>query len=219
MRKMLRFRHFSRADGGVAAIEMALVLPFLVLLFLGTVEISRYYLISKRANNVAASMAQLLSTSTTARPEVQLHFIAGGIYTIPTIEPDTRAAGNGVWGAHNVSLASIEFIPVDKNCQTSNCNFDAMVRYSYSVDNEKMRPCGKATKVSDNVSLTSTTLPQSLYGSGSVLVADISYAYKPLFGTRFFGEMTLFRSAFMAPRYMPIVPFGPAKAPNLRLCS
>ncbi len=219
MRNMLRLKNFKRADDGVAAIEMALVLPMLVVLFLGTVEISRFYLISKRVNNVAASMAQLLSTSTAARTERQLQFIADGIYTIPTIEPDTRLAGNHVWKAHNVSLSSIEFVPLDKNCQTANCKFDAVVRYSFSVDGDQMRPCGKATKVADNVSLTRMTLPESIYGPGSVLVVDVSYAYRPLFGSKFLGELTLFRTSFMAPRYMPVVPFGPAKLPFLRICS
>jgi Flp pilus assembly protein TadG len=218
MKKMLWLNRFIKSDNGVAAVEMALVLPFLVLLFLGTVEISRFFLISKRVSNVSASIAQMLSTSSAVRPKEQLYFLASSIYSIPTIEPDTLSAGGSVWGSHNVSMASVEFVPVDKNCQTSNCNFDAMVRFTYSVDPDQMRPCGKATKVADGIVLTSNTLPASLYGPGSVIVADVSYAYKPLFGSRFFGDITLFKSSFMAPRYMTVVPFGP-NAPGLRICS
>jgi Flp pilus assembly protein TadG len=197
---------------------MALVLPFLVLLFLGTIEISRFFLIAKRVSNVSASIAQMLSTSTTMRPKEQLYFLASSIYTIPTIEPDTLSAGGSVWGSHNVSMASVEFVPRNANCQTSDCNFDAMVRYTYSVDAGQMRPCGRSTKVADGVALNRNTLPASLYGPGSVVVADVSYSYKPLFGSRFLGEIRLFKTSFMAPRSLTVVPFGPTNAPGLRIC-
>lgn len=217
--KKLRLSNFAKAQAGVAAIEFALVLPFLVLMFLGLIEISRYFLISKRVNNAAASAAQILATSSKMRPEVELRFMAGAIYTIPTLEPDTRSAGGSVWGAHSVSLSSIEFVPAASNCPNSNCPFNAMVRYTYSTNANEMRKCGVATPVDDGVALTHATLPKSLYGPGSTLAVDISYSYKPLFGSRFFGEMTLFRSSFMAPRYMPVVPFGPANNTNLLVCS
>lgn len=217
--KKLRLSNFAKAQAGVAAIEFALVMPILVLMFLGLIETSRYFLISKRVNNAAASVAQILSTSTKARPEVELRFMAGAIYAIPTIEPDTRSAGGSVWGAHSVAISSIEFVPLASSCMNSNCPFDAMVKYTYSTNANEMRKCGRATPVNDGVALTHKTLPKTLYGAGSTLAVDISYSYKPLFGSRFFGEMTLFRSAFMAPRYMPVVPFGPANGTNLLVCS
>lgn len=214
----LHVRRFARAETGVAAIEFALVLPILVALFMGSVEIARFYLISKRVSNAAASISQMLSTTSKTTTESNLQFMASSIYIIPTLEPDTMAKGGRIWGAQNVSIASIEFVPVNPSCQTSTCDFDARVKYAYSIDPEKIRKCGKATKVADGVALNHTTLPASLYGPGSVIAVDISYSYTPLFGTRFFGDMTLFRSAFMAPRYLPVFAFGPAKAPNLLIC-
>jgi Flp pilus assembly pilin Flp len=214
----LHVRRFARAETGVAALEFALVLPLLVLLFMGSIEIARFYLISKRVSNVAASISQMLSTSPKTQSVLSLNYLANSIYTVPTLEPDTMAKGGRIWGAHNVSIASIEFVPVNPSCQTSTCDFDARVKYTYSIDPEKIRKCGKATKVADGVALNHTTLPASLYGPGSVIAVDISYSYTPLFGTRFFGDLTLFRSAFMAPRYLSVLAFGPAKAPNLIIC-
>ena len=218
MKIILQLKRFSQANNGVAAVEMALVVPFLVLLFLGTVETSRFFVISKRVSNVSASIAQMLATTLVTRHRDSLQILANSIYSIPTIEQDTKSAGGSVWGSHNVSMASVEFVPQNKNCLTSNCNFDAMVRYAYSVNGDQTRPCGKATKVADGVTLTRNTLPASLYGPGSVVVVDVSYAYKPLFGTRFFGDITLVKSSFMAPRYMPVVSFGPSDNPGPRIC-
>lgn len=210
---------FMRAETGVAALEFALVLPVLMVLFMGTVEVSRYYLIFKRVSNTAASMAQLLASSEKARPDSELNFIAHSLYIIPTIEPDTMAAGGQMWGAHNVSMASVEFVPVRKGCTHANCKFDAMVRYTYSVDPEKKRPCGKARQEGNISRLDLKSLPSSIYGAGSTLVVDVSYAFKPLFGSRFFNDHKISVSSFMAPRYLPVVPFGPAKLPFLQICS
>jgi hypothetical protein len=208
-----------RAENGVAAIEFALVLPLLVVMFMGTVELSRYYLIFKRVSNTAASMVQILSTSEKMRPETELNFIASSLYVIPTIESDTKAAGGGMWGAHNVSIASVEFVSKVKGCTHANCKFDALVRYTYSVDPELKRPCGTLRQESNASRLDRNSLPSSIYGAGGTLVVDISYSFKPLFGSRFFKERTMFVSSFMAPRYLPVVPFGPAKPPVLQICS
>jgi Flp pilus assembly protein TadG len=63
---------FARHTGAVAAMELALVLPFLLLMFLGAIELSRFFMISKRVSNAAANMAQLLATSKGERTEGEL---------------------------------------------------------------------------------------------------------------------------------------------------
>lgn len=207
---MTKFRYFFKAETGVAALEFALVLPVFMVLFMGTVEVSRYYLVFKRVSNTAASMAQLLATSESPRPESELRFIASALYAIPTIESDTTTAGGGMWGAHNVSITSVEFVPVVSGCTNANCEFTAMARYAYSVDPAMKRPCGRLARQGRIESLNMGSLPDDLFGAGSTLVVDVSYSFKPLFGSRFFNVRRISVSSFMAPRYLPVVPFGPA---------
>jgi hypothetical protein len=67
--------------------------------------------------------------------------------------------------------------------------------------------------------LGSDSLPSIIFGAGSTIVVDISYSFKPLFGSRFFNERKISVSSFMAPRYLPVVSFGPTKEPVLQICS
>lgn len=124
-----------------------------------------------------------------------------------------------MWGAHNVSIASVEFVPQVKGCSNATCKFDAMVRYTYSVDSERKRPCGKSKQEAANARPDLNSLPAVIFGPGSTIVVDISYSFTPLFGSRFFSEHKINVSSYMAPRYLPVVPFGPAKMPFLQICS
>jgi hypothetical protein len=52
---------FRRDERGVAALEMAIVLPFLLTLFLGVMEISNYVLASQRTEKMAFTIADLVT--------------------------------------------------------------------------------------------------------------------------------------------------------------
>lgn len=66
-RRMLR--RFIRHERGVALIEMVAVTPFLILLVLGAVELSRYVLIAQKVNRAGFTLADMLSQE--APPTVQ----------------------------------------------------------------------------------------------------------------------------------------------------
>ena len=59
------FKRFCRADGGLAYLEFALVLPVLMTLFLGGVEVSRYILINQKVDKTATTMSDLIAQATT----------------------------------------------------------------------------------------------------------------------------------------------------------
>lgn len=58
------FKRFRRADGGVSAIEFALVLPVMVATFFGIAEISNYILAARKVANVASAAADLVAQDT-----------------------------------------------------------------------------------------------------------------------------------------------------------
>ena len=200
-----RLRAFRDCSRAVAAIEMALVMPFLILMFLGAVEMSRYFMISKRVSNAAANMAQLLATSTGDRQESSLIFIAQSRLLIPTLAEDSQI-GPSYETLHPAALASIEFRPTNASCN-ENCIYEAFVTDSFSYQKHIGRACGKLQQMSDDSEPSFTGVPASLYGPGSVVVADFVYTFTPLFGARFIKNFVIHRAAFLAPRYLDTVKF------------
>ena len=56
-------RHLARDSRGVAAVEFALLLPILLLLYFGVVELTQGVMTQQRANHVAATVGDLVSQS------------------------------------------------------------------------------------------------------------------------------------------------------------
>jgi Flp pilus assembly pilin Flp len=55
------FRRFRREDEAVAAVEFALILPFLVTLYLGSIEAASLFTVDKRVNSLSATMGDLVA--------------------------------------------------------------------------------------------------------------------------------------------------------------
>lgn len=55
------FRHFARSESGVSAIEFAFILPVMVIIFLGTVEVSNDVTAARRVAAVASIAGDLVA--------------------------------------------------------------------------------------------------------------------------------------------------------------
>ena len=64
MRLIARFRRFAVANKGLAALEFALVAPMMITLLFGSVEVLNALSANRRAQNVAASLADVTSRDT-----------------------------------------------------------------------------------------------------------------------------------------------------------
>ncbi|NDE90431.1 MAG: pilus assembly protein [Alphaproteobacteria bacterium] len=62
---MNNFTHFLKDTRGVAAIELAIVLPLLMTLFLGVVEISNFVLVNQRTEKMAYTISDVVSQGET----------------------------------------------------------------------------------------------------------------------------------------------------------
>ncbi|MAR55661.1 MAG: hypothetical protein CMM93_00615 [Rickettsiales bacterium] len=56
-----RFKHFLRAENAASLIEFAITFPVLLLLFLGSVEISRYIIIQQKVEKSSYTIADLVT--------------------------------------------------------------------------------------------------------------------------------------------------------------
>ena len=80
-----------------------------------------------------------------------------------------------------MTVSAVEFV-VNAASTTSN-GFDAKVRWSKTGPNGgTQRSCAKLTPVDATTSPSSTNLVRDIYGSGSLIIADVSYLYTPRFG-------------------------------------
>jgi Flp pilus assembly protein TadG len=62
---MMRFfNKCRRADGGLAAIEFALIIPVMLITFFGVAEISNYILAARKVANIASTAADLVTQDT-----------------------------------------------------------------------------------------------------------------------------------------------------------
>src|SRR5579871_1572756 len=69
MRALLALlRRFSHAKGGLAAIEFALILPFMALLYFGSIEVSLLISADRKVSQTASSLADLVARVDTINP-------------------------------------------------------------------------------------------------------------------------------------------------------
>lgn len=63
------------------------------------------------------------------------------------------------------------------------------------------------TSVPDTAVPSKTALPADVFGPGSIVVVDIVFSYTPIFGFGLFGTVPIARSAYLSPRYVPLIKY------------
>jgi Flp pilus assembly protein TadG len=226
---------FGRSTKAIAAVEFAIILPIMLIVALGSVETARMLTFSRRLNLVANTTVQMLTVSPPASPPSNVtipppntNITSGNVaYTdlhtaqdsamviFPQVLQDAVQKGVSWSNDIQISMASIRFVPTVLTCTTS-CTYQAAVVW-YSGSNH--RPCGinqvkaaandtstpSPTTLPKDLFPSSSTAPSALYSAGSVIVVDVDYTYKPLFTSKFFGQIRMQRSAYVAPRYVQLV--------------
>ncbi len=200
-------KQFWSARQAIAAVEFALVLPLLVILMLGSVEAARLITFARRVTLVATTAIEMLTQNGTGTVNyVDLHFAVDSTMVIfPQILQDA-AQKHVSWGNDiGVSIASVTFTPNPSTC-TSNCSYVANVVWNSGPNK---RTCGvPLISAPDTASPSKTTLPADVFGPGSLIVVDIVFSYTPIFGFGLFGTVPIARSAYLSPRYVPLIKYA-----------
>src|SRR3984893_17869337 len=196
-----RAKEFCGARQAIAATEFALVLPFLVILMLGSVEVSRAIIAARNVTAVATTASEMLSQGTRPVQYGDLHFASESTMVIfPQILQDAAQKGISWKNDISVLMAGVLFKPNPPSC-TSRCSYNANVVWNSGPNK---RTCGVLlTSAPDTAAPSTTTLPADVFGPGSLLVVDIVYNYTPIFSSTFtalfghplFGTIRIARSA------------------------
>lgn len=192
----------SKKQGGLAGLEFALISPVLLTLFAGTVDISNALVTARRMEVAAVSIAEIATTSSVQSQA--LNVLTGTQAWQATtaafaLFPDwTGASAKGTF-AITLSAVSLTSHPTD--C-TQNCSYTASVAWSITngLGQPRLRACGTLAAAPNGGSPSYATLPAGNFGPTSLLVADISYTFKPFFLGFITGDIAMMHSGYVSPR-------------------
>ncbi len=186
---------------GLAAIEFALLLPVLTAVLFGVVDLSLGVVMSRRLTVAAQETATIASTM--AVQAGSLNVITGAqawqASTAPfALFPLWRASPSS--GSFAITLSAVNFTTA-ASCKTG-CTYAAAVAWSAAnpAGQPELRACGSLAAVPNTSPSSLANLPAGLFGATSVLVADVSSVYVPMFTGVFVGDVPMLRSAYVSPR-------------------
>ncbi|UGY12652.1 TadE/TadG family type IV pilus assembly protein [Bradyrhizobium septentrionale] len=176
-----RLRQFRIDTNAVAAIEFAMILPFMLLLYVGGIELANGMAINVKVTAAAHSVADMVSQNTQVSA-TQLQNILGASTAILAPYP-TTINGN--------SLATVTVSGV-----STDSNGNATVQWSASYNGTSY---GTGRSIGQRI-----TLPSSLAGTQnynvSFVLGEVSYGYTPHLGFTISGTLTLADSYYLFPR-------------------
>lgn len=183
-------QRFRRSDSGAAAVEFALILPFLLLLYMGSIEASSLFTVDRRIEVIAATNADLVSRWNE------------NLGTIPssTVRDYFRAAEGIITPYTTTGLKQVvSFLRVAPDGTATvawSCGWNGGTglpnNQAYPIKVEMKKLVTGATEQSGNLT----------GGKQGYLVAStIEYSYKPLLGMVFPNALTLKSEALFLPRF------------------
>ena len=173
-----RFAHWARTDQrGIAAVEFALILPFMLTLYLGIVELSKGYMASQRMTLVARTLADL----TAQQQQLQ----TGGTTNITdSIISNIFAASGAIMSPYSTAQLKMTISQVLLSNKADGTCCQAKTDWTITNNGGTARPCQVLTP-SNAAPVSITTIPTGFTTapstSGPVVVADVTYQYAPGF--------------------------------------
>lgn len=171
-------RRFSRGEGGIAAVEFALILPIMVVLWIGGVEITRGLSVDRRLNNLASAAGDLVArTKKLQYDDVDAIFdiAPGALYPFQEMHPTSGAR-----------LLSMRMTAINMNSAGT-----ASVAWSRAEG---------TTAYTANQAMNSL-VPASLRTPDTqIIMAEVYYVYTPAVGYVISGSVNLNDRMFFVPR-------------------
>ena len=172
-------RRFGRSAKGTAAVEFALIVPIMLVVYIGTMEASSLISMDRKVQLVAGAVGDLVARTDKTLPSSLLgdYFLAaGGIMT-----PYPADGVVQVVTAVNVADDGTTSVAWSKQFEHG--------------DYASASPYGEG----DDYSLPAPILAVSK--GKMVIAAEASYAYKPLYGLFFDQAIGLHRADYFLPRF------------------
>lgn len=173
-------RRFRAAEAGVAAVEFALILPIMLLVYVGTVEAGALITMDRKIQLSSGALGDLVARSNEAITTADL--------------TDYFQAARGIM----VPYSADPLKQVVTQVLVPSSGTDVKVDWSRQFINGAMA-VGTDYQKGDTF-----TLPQEMIDIArgqTVIVSETSYSYKPLYGVVFDQAVPLHRQSFYMPRF------------------
>ncbi len=180
----LQLQWLRHAQEGAAAVEFALIVPFLITLYMGTIEISDLIAVDRRVNVVAGTIGDLVARSdgSVSSTELSSYFDAAqGI-----ILPYSRTGLKQV----------VTLVEVSSTGATT-------VKWSVGNNGGVAKTVGQPYP-----GFTTTTPIVVLAKSNYIVVGETSYSYRPLLGWVIKNAISLHRESYYLPRFGSCIKYG-----------
>ena len=169
-----RFIAFLNACGGAAAVEFALILPFMLTLYVGSNEASQLYIVDRRVTTVSGVVGDLVARSRNAisNTELQNYFAAANAIMRPYATAGLKQV---------VTLVEVSSTGTTKVIWS--CGYNGGVR--------------KTANATYPLPAEMIAISKGQY----VVVSSASYSYLPLYGMVFKTAINMYHENFYSPRF------------------
>ena len=209
-----------RARRAVAAVEFALMLPMLLVCLAGATDLSRAAITARKLTVAAQDVAMIASTM--AVQTSTLGSLSGQqawqATTAPfALFPQWLSAQSGPGAQPTVFAITLSGI----GFSASGGGYTAATQWSVAnpLGQVRWRPCGVLAAVANDGPVTLGSLPTKVFGPTSLLVADVSTVFTPVFTSVFIGNVPMSRSAFVSPRENNSVALSDTGSAPTEICS
>lgn len=187
IRAWLPVSRFAADHYGVSAIEFAMLLPIMITLFFGTIEVSSGLAISRKVTLTAHTVADLASQPTSLTAADVTDILNASSAIMAPFASNPPAANDQ---ARNLKIVL--------TCISIDANGIATVAWSDALNGT---PLGKNSGVS---------LPSALKNKNSgMLWGQVTTTYTPTFASNLIGVTTITDQAYLAPRKQMTCPTHP----------
>jgi Flp pilus assembly protein TadG len=180
---VLAVRRLRRDDEAVAAVEFALIVPFLITLYLGSIEAAALFTVDKRVSSVSSTIGDLVAQWDPSEGD-----LTTGVSGTMT---DYMSASTGILAPYSTSGLKVVVTLV----QVKN---DGTTKVLWS----KANAAGTAKTVnSAYAGLSASTEMNVVSRGGCVIAAEASYSYLPILGQVFTTALNLSHTNYFLPRF------------------
>jgi Flp pilus assembly protein TadG len=182
------YRRFAASTRGVAAIEFAMIMPILMVLFLGTFDGGRAIAIYMKVRAATFDLAAITNQYSTAQPIQSADMTA-------------------ITGATSAVLAPYASSPV----------VVVISQVAISAGGKTTATIDWSATLNGTALTSAVTLPSAIASSTNtcgtypcyLILAQVSYTFTPMFGYFTKGNIVLSDSLYVAPRSSKCIPYVP----------